>query len=427
MRSPLILCALTVGALAQAPPADAGGEVFTFKSDVSLVRVDVQVVGRDNRAISGLTAADFVLRDGGQLRDIRNFSQEDMPVDTLFLIDVSGSMRPHVERLASAARSAVNAMGRDDRVALMVFDRRVRLRSGFQPGRSSLVRAFDDLLASEEFDGGTDITRGLLEAAHYVRRNARAEARHAIVILTDDQTERDRDEMAVNQALTRADAVLSALVAPNMTMRRRPMPGPRQGGGWPDIIFGGGRGGGGNGPVIMGGGSRTQSAGTREIARESGGDSFSIDDGEALETTLTRIRQRYALYFAVPNDARPGQERHIEVALAAATARRHAGSEVRFRRTYITPDSQVPTSTISQNDPAIDAQPSESSRPKRRPGVIDESRRTSGPTATSTTDTGWRKTNEPATATATPNSTSTTTSAPATTGGWRKVKPGEQP
>ena len=46
-------------------------------------------------------------------------------------------------------------------------------------------------------------------------RNARREARQAIVILTDDQTERDRDDAAVLRALTRADSVLSALIAPD--------------------------------------------------------------------------------------------------------------------------------------------------------------------------------------------------------------------
>ena len=66
-----------------------------------LVRVDAQVLDRDNRAITGLRLEDFKLRDEGRVQPIRNFARENMPVDVLLLFDVSASMRPHVERIAS--------------------------------------------------------------------------------------------------------------------------------------------------------------------------------------------------------------------------------------------------------------------------------------------------------------------------------------
>ena len=82
------------------------------------------------------------------------------------------------------------------------------------------------MLDRETFEGGTDITRGLLDTASYVEQNARRDARRAIVIVTDDQTERSRNEAAVLRALTRADSVLSALIAPDAlhtgTAYRRP-------------------------------------------------------------------------------------------------------------------------------------------------------------------------------------------------------------
>src|SRR5260370_8488115 len=71
-----------------------------FKSDVSLVRVDAQVVDRDNRAITGLRAADFVLREEGRVQQIRNFASEDMPVDVLLLLDVSATIRPPLHPIA---------------------------------------------------------------------------------------------------------------------------------------------------------------------------------------------------------------------------------------------------------------------------------------------------------------------------------------
>src|SRR5690606_29226207 len=143
-------------------------------------------------------------------------------------------------------------------------------------------------------------------------------------------------------ALSQADAVLSALISPDAMGNMIPF--PRSGGsGWPGgngrngqtwpggnrggvrfpggVIIGGGGGrnrtgypggypgggrfpGGGypgNGPVVM---VETQSAGTTEIAEGSGGDSIPVHAASSLETTLSRLRQRYSLYFQLPADAK---------------------------------------------------------------------------------------------------------------------------
>src|SRR5213078_2239301 len=126
-------------------------------------------------------------------------------------------------------------------------------------------------LRQETFRGGTDITRAMLDAADYIRSNGRREARRAIVILTDDETEFNRDDERVSLALARADAVMSALIAPNAMRYRSGGGGQRYpqggGGGWPGsnppIILGpprGTYGGGRRGPQA--GGTRTKSAGT---------------------------------------------------------------------------------------------------------------------------------------------------------------------
>jgi VWFA-related protein len=334
--------------------AAAGDDDVVFHSDVSLVRVDAQVVDSSNRAITHLNAEDFVLRVNGQDAPIRNFASENMPVDVLFLLDVSGSMRPHVQRIDDASGQALTVLGKDDRMGIMVFDRSTRVRLSFNSSRQEVQRGFDRLLREEHFNGGTDITRAMLDAADYIRRNGRKDARRAIVILTDDQTEFNRDDRGVGRALAEADAVMCALIAPDaMDHGRYPGGGgggqPRGtwgsgggiGGGIPGVIFGP-RGGGGPyggrrypGGGGMGGGGHTQSAGTSEIARESGGDSMSVYDASALEETLARLRQRYTLYFNLPDGVKPGEERNIVVALTTSASRRHQDAEVRYRRVFM--------------------------------------------------------------------------------------------
>jgi len=333
------------------PAPAAAQEQIVFRSDVSLVRVDAQVVDSSNRAIAHLRPEDFYVREEGRTVPIRNLESENLPVDVLFLLDVSGSMRPHVQRIAEASGQALTVLGKDDRMGIMVFDRATRVRLPFRNSRQEVQREFDRLLRDERFNGGTDITRAMLDAADYIRTQGRRDARHAIVILTDDQTEFDRNDAAVSRALIRADAVMCALIAPD-AMPNRNYGGQRRGGtgrpgvgmGGPlgGVIFGSPRGGGGNRYPGGGGsvnGSRTKSAGTAEIARDSGGDSMPVNDASALEETLSRIRQRYALYFNLPDGVKPGEERNIEVGLAPATQARFRDAEVRYRRVYLTPGS----------------------------------------------------------------------------------------
>ena len=358
-----------------------------FRSDVSLVRVDAQVLDSSGRAVTGLTRSDFILREQGAEREIRNFQSEDLPLDVLILVDVSTSMRPNVEKVAAASQDALSVLGQDDRVAMMVFDRSTRLRLPFRSAQSQEVRGeFGRLLNHEHFSGGTDITRALYDGANYVKRNGRQGVRRAIVILTDDQTEFNRDEDGVVHQMTQADAVVSLLLAPDVMGQfgGRQYPGagggtyPRRGGGGiggglGDILLGGGRypgggypgggggyprgggrypGGGGGG--YPGGGGRmsgTQSAGTREIAQRTGGDTIQIDDASALETTLSKLRQRYALYFTVPDGVRAGAERYISVDLSNSARRRYPNAEVRYRKNYIVPEGTA-VSSAQPNDPA---------------------------------------------------------------------------
>jgi VWFA-related protein len=408
--------ALSIVALAQEKP----DEPVVFRSDVSLARVDAQVLDRNRRPITTLRKEDFVLRAAGEERDISNFAREEVPLDVLILLDVSGSMRSHVELMAQATREALLVLSRKDRVAIMVFDRRTRLSMGFRGDHDGIVAGMNRVLEDEDFNGGTDITRALYDASAYMKTSARREARRAIVILTDDRTERDRDVAGVSRALEEANTILSALITPDAVGSGGGIriPTGRNGGIFDDIIFGrrmprGGRFPGG-GP--MGGG--LQSAGTEQIARNSGGDSMEAADPSALEAALEKIRQSYALYFNAPNGARG-----VEVALTPEAARRYPGAQVNYRRNYQGSDAssgadEVPPPVVSErrrspappvasdttNTDDADIPPDPPAK-RRRPGVDEPSSTKSAADSpkTGSADGGSEK------------------------GGFRRLKPGEKP
>lgn len=366
-----------------------------FKSDVSMTRIDAQVLDRDGRAVTGLQISDFKLTLDGHVLPVKSLASENMPIDILLLLDVSGSMEPHVQRIASAAQEALNVLAPKDRIAIMVFDTSARIRLPFESDHAEITKELNHILRSERFNRGTMITSAMINAASYVQHQARADARRAIVILTDDQTQDDEDVPRVDSALRRANAVLSFLQAPYevpmMTRRRRPMGG---GGGWPGgggIGFPGGGGGGGwpggggipgGGGMGRNGGDPSHSAGTGDVARDSGGDTMNVEEASALEDTLARLRQRYALYFNYPENATGSGPENVKVDLSNEAKIRFSDAEIHYRHVYMASASGSNTGTTSvtrthapeETDPDTSHSiPDQSPSPRRRPAVSDDS------------------------------------------------------
>ena len=365
-----------------------------FKSDVSMTRIDAQVLDRDGRAVTGLQINDFKLTLDGHVLPVKSLASEKMPIDILLLLDVSGSMQPHVQRIASAAQEALNVLADKDRVAVMVFDTSARIRLPFESDHSDITRELNHVLRSESFRRGTMITSALINAASYVQRQARPDARRAIVVLTDDQTQDQEDVPRVDSALQRANAVLSFLQAPYelpaMGGGRRRSGGPWGGnGGGGGIGFPGGGGGGGwpgGGGMGRGGGGgdRSHSAGTADIARDSGGDTMNVEEASALEDTLTRLRQRYALYFNYPEGANGSGPENVKVDLSTEAKIRFSDAEIHYRHVYMASGSTGNSGTTSvtrthapsaldPDDATTTPSSSESQTPRRRRAVSDDS------------------------------------------------------
>jgi len=119
-----------------------------------------------------------------------------------------------------------------------------------------------------------------------------------------------------------------------------------------------------------------------------------LEDASSLETTLARIRRRYALFFYSPEGVKTGQVRNVDVELADATRRRYPGAEVRYRREYIVTSGPLETTTPSAAPAEVAASPREmsngsaepaaSSRPPvsgRRPAVNEGNGSAEGPLA----------------------------------------------
>lgn len=292
---------------------------LVFHGGVSVVRVDVQVLDAVT-PIGELKREDFLLKEHDKAQTIRYFAREEQPMDILLLLDVSVSMAPHVSRMVETAHSALSILRPEDRVAIMVFDRKTRTRFHFSANLEQVREALDETLHEENFTGGTDIHYALYEAAKYIRRNARPEARRAVVILTDDRTEMARKDNLVLRGLWQADAILCSLVVEAKYTN-----------------------------------SRTESANVEGLSKLTGGDSLrSVNASEELKSTLERIRQRYTLGFHVPEGLTPGLSRNITVELSKEARQRHPKAQVLARRGYVVPDAAERVATRPRSEEVKD-------------------------------------------------------------------------
>src|ERR1051326_6361187 len=96
MRVGAILTIAVCGAVCQEAP--------TFRTGVALVQVEAEVTAADGRLLTGFTKDDFRILDEGVEQPVAHLSWDEEALDLILLFDVSGSMRPKVQQVASAAR-----------------------------------------------------------------------------------------------------------------------------------------------------------------------------------------------------------------------------------------------------------------------------------------------------------------------------------
>ena len=118
----------------------------TFKAGVDLVKLDVSVV-RGGQPVRGLTKADFTVDDSDVRQTIDGlFEGEDLPVNVIMALDVSGSVSgDKLANLVEASRQLNNSLRPDDGAALVTFSSAVQVRVPLTRDRSAIAAALGSL------------------------------------------------------------------------------------------------------------------------------------------------------------------------------------------------------------------------------------------------------------------------------------------
>jgi VWFA-related protein len=175
-----------------------------FRSGVDGVIIPVSVRA-GNKAVGGLKAADFELRDNGVLQEIREAESEKVPIDLTLLLDLSTSVDgPMLQRLKSAVIDTAGLLHDNDRMRLVVISQVLHEVFGFT-SRGTTV-SLDGLSAQ----GATSLYDGL---AATMMRNGEPGRRQLIVAYTDGRDSTSiMDESAVRAIAELTDAVVDIVV-----------------------------------------------------------------------------------------------------------------------------------------------------------------------------------------------------------------------
>jgi len=121
-----------------------------FSAKVEIVRVDVLVV-EGGQPVRGLTARDFEILDDGVPQQVDLVSFEQIPLNVILLLDLSGSVAgERLEHLRGAGRAVLEQLKADDQAALLTFSHSLGLGADLTHDLSQVRTALDSVEASGE-------------------------------------------------------------------------------------------------------------------------------------------------------------------------------------------------------------------------------------------------------------------------------------
>lgn len=296
--------ALLAGALLVWTPLAMPAQDVTFKMDVKLVNMFVNVTDQTGAIVGGLTRDNFKISEDGRPQEIAVFErQSELPLNLILAIDTSGSVFKDRALEQDAAKRFVHALLRQqDQMSLLEFATFVREVTPFTNKEGPIVRGLGSLR-------GGDAT-ALYEAIYLGSESlAKKQGRKVLVLVSDggDTAKSTTYAEALEQALRSEVMIYSIIDVP--------------------IEASAGRDTGGEHALIT-------------LAEQTGGKSFYAAAG-GLDKAFTQVsedlRTQYLLGY-YPKNQEPGRPFHrVQITVPRATA---DAFNIRYRSGYYTDSPQ---------------------------------------------------------------------------------------
>src|SRR5215813_12171827 len=166
-------------AVVAAAPIRAQETDDVIRTETSLVQLNVGVVDKQGRPITSLTRNDFTVYEDGVKQSIQLFEPVDAPFSLVLMLDMSGSTINFRQQLKLASQRFLDALGPEDRVAVVQFNAKVKALTGFSVDRQKTAYAIE----IAEGAGETHFYDALKYALKELEKEGKR--RKAIVVLTD--------------------------------------------------------------------------------------------------------------------------------------------------------------------------------------------------------------------------------------------------
>jgi VWFA-related protein len=125
----------------------------TFRARLDIVQLDV-LVTKGSKTVVGLTANDFEVTDNGMPQKIDLLSSDDLSIDAVIALDLSGSVTgQRLNELRSASRAFVDGLRTGDQAALVGFSHQLDLHAALTKDLKKVATS----LATAAPSGGTSL------------------------------------------------------------------------------------------------------------------------------------------------------------------------------------------------------------------------------------------------------------------------------
>ncbi len=295
-----------------------------IKTDVDLITVDALVLQKNtSRVVGHLKQEDFLVSEDGSRQTITHFSQDNLPLSVLLLIDRGSCLDPFGEEVRRAAKDAMARLKPTDEVAVMTYHDSAELQQGFTRDRRLLERAIDYVPPHDE-RANHCLNIAFDKAANYMMKAGNPSGRRVIIAITgvtrNWSCRNGPSHTAATHSVFESGSVVSAIVpktpaqvAENGFFRWATRFGRVAGLHYLDI---------------------------QKLADETGGEVLR-DKPEELDQTfntlITHLRTRYSFSFISTNRKRDGSVRKLKIELANGVEKSQGRLVVKARKSYVAP------------------------------------------------------------------------------------------
>jgi Ca-activated chloride channel family protein len=170
--------------------------------EVDAVQVTVTVIDDDDRPVGGLSADRFRVYEDGRPQTVANFASEDIPLELVVAVDISGSMAPAMPALRAAVKEFLEAVPTGNHVTLLGFNDSVFSLTRRATEPTERARAVDRLAPW----GNTALYDVLVRGIDMLDEQG---GRKALVVFTDGEDQGSRVSLDdVERRLQSSDATL---------------------------------------------------------------------------------------------------------------------------------------------------------------------------------------------------------------------------